>query len=149
VVFAIGVLVISLGAIVAGRGYIQTARRMRVFATTRGRVLAREVARVPGLQETEGRWGSGGGHMPKVTYSYVVDGVSYTSDRWSYAYRGLKHSVAERELAAVPDEVDVHYDPAAPQEAYLHTHTPSTGRWFVAGGAVGILIGLLALLTAL
>lgn len=142
---AVAILVISCGAIAAGWGYVSTARRMRSFQTTRGRVLAREVAPIPGGNR-EGRWGKGGGHRPKVTYAYTVDGVSYTSDRWSYAFRGLRRSVVEQQLAAMPDEVDVHYDPAAPREAYLELHTPRLGNILLAGGAIGAVAALVALL---
>jgi hypothetical protein len=135
------VLVLSGAAIIAGRGYVRTARRMRAFRTTRGAVVARELLEVPG-DNREGRWGDGGGFMPKPTYTYVVDDVSHRSDRYSYALRGYKRSVAEQRLAAIPDEVDVHYDPAAPQEAYLVTHSPAIGMALIAGGSIGALIGL-------
>jgi hypothetical protein len=142
VIFAIGLLVISVGAIAAGWGHVKTAGRMRSFATTRGRVVAREVVVMGGL-EPEGRWGQGGNFRPKVTYEYTVGGVAYTSDRTSYVLRGLRRSLAERQLAAIPDEVEVHYDPAAPQEAFLETHTPRLGRILIAGGAAGALLALL------
>jgi hypothetical protein len=45
----------------------------------------------------------------------------------------------------VPDEVEVRYDPAAPDQAYLETHTPRIGYALLAGGALGILIGVIAL----
>lgn len=117
---------------------------MASFATTRGTVLNREVAAVPSANR-EGRWGKGGGYTPKVTYTYVVDGIAHTSDRWSYAIEGLKRSLAEQGLAAVPDEVEVYYDPKAPQVAYLHTHTPRIGYAFVASGAIGLLAALASL----
>jgi len=145
VIFAIGLLVISVGAIAAGWGHVKTAGRMRSFATTRGRVVAREVV-VMGSLEPEGRWGQGGNFRPKVTYEYTVGGVAYTSDRTSYVLRGLRRSLAERQLAAIPDEVEVHYDPAAPQEAFLETHTPRLGRILIAGGAIGALLALLIIL---
>jgi hypothetical protein len=47
------VLLISLGMIVAGRGYIRIAERMRGFATTRARILERKLSIVS--QTTEGR----------------------------------------------------------------------------------------------
>jgi hypothetical protein len=147
VVFGIGLLVISLGAIAAGRGHVRTARRMRSFATTRGRVVAREIAVITGLNR-EGRWGQGGNYRPKVTYEYTVGGVAYTSDRTSYVLRGLRRSLAEQQLAAIPDEVEVHYDPAAPQEAFLETHTPRLGRMLIAGGAAGALFALLVILAS-
>jgi hypothetical protein len=146
VVAGLFLLLLAAGAIAAGRGYVGTARRMRGFATTRGTVTARGVQTVPGGDTREGQFGKGGGYQPHVTYDYTVGGVAYTSDRWSYAARGLKRSLAEQTAAALPDEVDVHYDPAKPQEAYLHTHTPRMGYWLVALGVVLALIGLVALL---
>jgi hypothetical protein len=145
VVAAIAIFVISLGAILAGRGYVKTAQRMRSYVTTRGRVTAREVVVIAGL-DREGRWGQGGNYRPKVTYDYTVGGVAYTSDRTSYAHRGLKRSLAEQRLAAIPDEVDVYYDPAAPDQAYLEKHSPALGRYLLAGGGVGVLFALILLL---
>jgi hypothetical protein len=146
VISAIFVLVISCGAIAAGAGYVRTSRRMRTFATTRGTVTGREVVRLPGAIARDARWGKGGGWMPKVTYTYVVDGMTCTSDRLGYAYRGFRHSIAERQLGAIPDEVDVLYDPRNPQEAYLERHRPALGVVLVAGGIVGVLGAVIALL---
>jgi uncharacterized protein DUF3592 len=145
VVAGIAILVISLGAILAGRGYTQTARKMRAFVTTRGRVTAREVVMMAGLSP-EGRWGQGGNYRPKVTYDYTVDGATYTSDRTSYAHRGLRRSLAEQQLAAIPDDVDVYYNPAAPEEAYLEKHTTALGRYLIVGGGVGVLFALILVL---
>jgi len=142
-VFGIALLVISLGAIVAGRGYTKTARRMRGFATTRGTVLEKKAVTVPGGDTREGHYGKGGGYMPYVRYAYSVGGADFTNDKVSYAFRGLKQTLAEEQVAAWPDAVDVHYDPANPQEAYLQTHTPSAGRWFIIGGSIGAVLGLL------
>ena len=149
VAFAIGLLVISIGAIAAGSGYVKTARRMRSFETARGTVLAREVGTVPSGDRTEGRWGQGGGSVPKVTYRYTVEGATYTNDRWSYAWRGTKRSIIEEQLKTIPDEVPVYYDPASPTEAYLELHTPATGRYFIAGGIAGVTFALLVLLVEL
>jgi hypothetical protein len=120
---------------------------MDVYRTARGTVISREVAVAPGMTSREGRWGKGGGYRPVVTYTYSVDGLTYTADRWSYAIDGLKHSVAEEAVAAVPDEVDVHYDPLDPQQAYLNVHTPRIGYALVAAGAVGVLIAVAVLLS--
>ena len=140
------VWLISLGMIVAGRGYIQLAKRMRGFRTTRARILARKLSIVS--QTTEGHWGKGGGYQPTPTYEYVVDGVTYTSDKASYALKGRKQSVAEADLAAIPDEIDVHYDPASPDVVYRELHTPRLGYWLIGGGIIGVLIGLIMLVPA-
>lgn len=55
-------------------------------------------------------------------------------------------SVAEAELAAVPDTVTVFYDPNDPGQAYLHIHTPRLGYALLVGGAVGVVAALVALL---
>jgi len=138
-------LVLSLAVLAVGLSFVRTAKRMRTFTTTRGRVVERELALVGGDQ-TEGRWGRGGGYRPKVTYTYEVDGTSYTSDRSGLVHRGLKKTLAEEALAAIPDEVDVYYDPAAPQEAFLETSTPRVGRFLIAGGGCGVVLSLLILL---
>ena len=142
-VFGIALLVISLGAIVAGRGYTSTARKMRSFAVTQGTVLETKAVTVPGGDTREGHFGSGGGYMPYVRYAYSVDGVDFTNDKVSYAFKGMKRSLVEERVAAWPDDVDVHYDPTNPQEAYLETHTPTAGRWFIIGGSIGAVLGLL------
>ena len=139
---AIAILVLSCGAIAAGWGYVRTARRMRAFQTTSGTVIARELATLSGGHR-EGKWGKGGNYRPKVTYTYAVDGVSYTSDRSTYAHRGFRRSVAEQQLAAIPDEVVVHYDPETPAEAFLERHTPVIGYVLLAAGAFGALCALL------
>src|SRR4051812_25707513 len=146
---AIALIVISLGAIVAGRGYTRVARRMRSFSVTRGTVLEKKPIPLPGGDTTTGRWGRGGGWQPYVKYAYTVAGEPYTHDKVSYALRGLKKELVEQDLAALGDEVDVHYDPANPQEAYLQTHTPTIGRWFTVGGGVGLALGVLILLVNL
>jgi hypothetical protein len=143
VAFGIGLIVISLGSVVAGRGYVRIAKRMRGYAATRGRVVKRELARTG--HDNEGRFGKGGNYRPRVTYVFTVDGVEHTSDKLSYAHRGLKRAIAEEQLAAIPDEVDVYYDPEDPDHAYLEKHTPRIGHWFVGGGVLGILLGLVML----
>src|SRR3954453_22557872 len=94
-VFGIALLVISIGAIAAGRGYTATARRMRSFATTRGTVLEKRAITVPGGDTREGALGSGGGYQPYVRYAYEVGGRGFENDKVSYALRGMKRSLVE------------------------------------------------------
>jgi hypothetical protein len=46
----------------------------------------------------------------------------------------------------VPDEVEVHYDPTAPHQAYLQLHTPRIGYALILCGAFGVLVALVSLL---
>lgn len=144
---AVFVLVIALGAIVAGAGYVRTAGAMRGFQPTIGRVLARDVAPVS-ADRIEGRWGKGGGYAPKITYAYSAGGEEIVGDRLSYAARGLKLAIARERAEAYPDEVTVWVDPADPRRAFLERHTPTTGWVFIAGGAVGALGAIVVLILA-
>jgi hypothetical protein len=144
VLSAIFLFVLSLGAIAAGMGSIRTSDRMRSFAVTPGTVIARDVQLIGTLGgPPAARWGKGGGYAPKVTYTYAVDGTTYTSDRWTYAQRGLQRALALERAQALPDSVAVHYNPTKPEEAYLETHTPKLGRWLILGGLAGCLVALM------
>jgi hypothetical protein len=141
IAYGIGLLVIALGAILAGGYYVRTAVRMRGYGTTRGHVLERDVVMTAGGETP--RW------RPKVTYRYAVEGVEHTSDKITYAIRGTTRESARQQLDAIPDEVEVFYDPYDPGEAYLEKHTPGLGYWFVALGIALGLLGLLVLLAGL
>jgi hypothetical protein len=142
---AIFLTVISLGAIAAGAGYVKTARRMRDYLTTRGRVIGRDIDMVA-TGGPDPKWGKGGGWAPKITFTYTVAGTTYTSDRATYARRGLKKELAREAADAVPDEVDVHYDADDPGQAFLEKHTPGIGRALIAGGCVGVLVAAIILM---
>jgi hypothetical protein len=139
-------LVIFGGMLVAGVSYIRTAHRMRTFATTRGRIVGREVVDDINFDNQEAVFGDGGGFTPKYTYTYAVGATTYTGDKLGYATRGYRKRLVEQKLAAMPDEVDVHYDPANPRDAYLELNTPTMGWWFIAGGTLGVLVVVVALL---
>jgi hypothetical protein len=145
-IWAICVLVISAGTVAAGVGYVRTAHAMKGYASTRGTVVARDVVRI-GTETSEATFGEGGSFTPKVTYRFTVAGREYVSDRLGYASRSYKHAVAERRLAAIPDEVDVWFDPVDPSHAYIERHRPGVGWVMITGGAVGV-IGALVWLTS-
>ena len=128
---ALFALVIGLGAFVAGIGYIRKAHAMRFFRSTRGKIIAREVVAVPG-----GYGRPGGSYAPSVRYRYTVDGRELEAAKLRYAPQGRRRSTAEADLAAIPDDVTVWYDPRNPDEAYLERHTPGLGYLFVALGGV-------------
>jgi hypothetical protein len=144
---AVFVLVLAIGAVVAGAGYARKADAMRGFQVTPGRVVGRDVRAIT-ADRTAGRWGHGGAWTPRITYAYRVDGEELTGDRVAYAPSGVKRSVAERRAAAYPDEVLVWYDPANPRDAYLERHSPRLGIVLVVCGllvaviAIGVIVAL-------
>lgn len=129
------VLLIAAGMVAAGVGYVRTARSMRRFRPTSGRITSRDVVAVAG-DTREARFGRGGGHAPSVTYDYEVDGVAYSGGRISYATKGLRRSAAAEKVAAIPEEVTVWFDPADPGTAYLERHSPGLGWVLVSVGTV-------------
>jgi uncharacterized SAM-binding protein YcdF (DUF218 family) len=139
---AVFILLLAVGAIVAGSGYSRLARRMRTFRSAPGRVFARDVVLVPGGSTRTGALGDGGGYMPHVRYRYTVDGVELESDKTSFANQGWKRAVAELKLLAIPDDVVVWYDPNKPGEAYLVRHTPTLGYLFIGCGILAALCSL-------
>ena len=141
------VLVIAAAAIAAGVGYIRTAKRMRGFATTRGRITGREVYDDINFSNVEPKYGAGGGYTPKFTYTYTVDGKTFTGDKLAYTTRGYKKSIVEQKVAAMPDEVDVHYNPQDPSEAYLQLEPNTRTGWLLI--ALGDFLTLIALILIL
>lgn len=117
---------------------------MTTFETTRGTVFARAVEAIPSIGR-EGHWGKGGGYRPKVSYVYVVDGVTYTADRWSYAIDGLKRAVAEQCWRICPTRSTSITTPTRMRATCRHTCRGSATRLSLAvwSGAVAALAALL------
>ena len=143
---ALFVLVLAAGAIAAGVGYIRAAHRMRGFQTTKATITGREVVPVPAFDRKEARYGKGGGWTPKFTYTYEVGGTTFTGDKLGYATSGLKRRIADQEAESMPEQVDVHYDPGNPSEAYLRTNSATLGWVLAVGGSIFALGALIALL---
>lgn len=141
---AVFALILGIVFAVVGVRYLALARRMRSFERVAGRVIDRQVVLVG--DATEGRTGEGGGYTPRVTYRYVVNGAEFTADRTGFAVSTVKRAVAERQLALIPDGVEVWYNPLDPHDAYLERHGPAAG-WAILALAV-LLVGgaLLAML---
>ena len=148
IAYGLAFLVISLGAILAGRGYVRTARRMRSYQTTRGRVFKRELATVAG-DTREGVWGKGGGYRP--------DGDLRVHRRRRRAHVRQGHLRPSRP-AQVAGRAGAGRDPGRgrrasttpqnPDEAYLVKHSPRLGYWLIGGGVLGALFGLLLVLAS-
>ena len=92
----------------------------RRFHTVEGEVIASKV------KEESGEDGST--YKPLVKYRYAVDGVEYTSMRYSYSTWSSSggswaNSVVRKHPAG--QKVTVYYDPDEPSEALLHLDVPS------------------------
>src|SRR4051794_30353043 len=120
---AILCVIVGVGFVLAGLGYVRKARAMRSFRSTRGTVTFRDLVVVSNTRE--GVYGAGGGDAPRVRYRYSVDGRELEGNKISYAPQGRKRSIAEADLARIPSEVTVWYAPHKPEDAYLERHTPA------------------------
>ncbi|MEO8875657.1 MAG: DUF3592 domain-containing protein [Polyangiaceae bacterium] len=141
------VLLLGLAMMFAGYGYAALAGRMRNYKSVTGRVIKREVVIMPTGNTRTAVFGDGGGYQAQVTYRYVVDGVEHESNKSKANLEGWNHSVAERKLAEIPDDVLVWYDPFKPTDAYLHKHGGALGCGIMAFASclvVGAVIGFFA-----
>jgi Protein of unknown function (DUF3592) len=131
----------GLLALWAARYVTREMRRVRGWPSTPGAILERGV----GEPMSQARV-----FMPRVVYSYEVDGTSYTNDQvYVIARTGNLKPVIERLVAGLPDPVPVYYNPGKPSESHL-LKNPQGTWWILRGfGVVAILVGLVFLVTAL
>jgi hypothetical protein len=131
---------------------MNTTSKIRASASwpaTDGEVISAAVAR----DSTRIR-GGGYNHFFRadITYRYRVNGKAYESDTFMF---GVPHSFsnqaeAESEVStyAVGRHVEVHYDPANPASATIHTGTvPEQFRIVLWMAGAGTLAGVLAVLS--
>lgn len=108
-------------------------RAKRDWPTVEGKVLERRL--------------EGGGRparkIPRVTYEYVVDGVTYRNDQ-VHLIRDTTGDTRDMQqlIDGIPDRVPVHYDPRDPKQAYLRANSMA---WFYILLPVGILLLLIGL----
>jgi hypothetical protein len=89
---------------------VQVAKASTAWPTTTGKVTASEIAKVMLRRQ------------PRITYTYSVNGMPFTSQRVSFA-GGYKPKEVDPVLARYPvgSEVTVAHDPQNPTEATLET----------------------------
>ena len=111
-------------------------QRTRGWPTAPGKILERAVGRSVGR---------GRAHALRITYTYEVGGKEYRGER-VHPVGEVGYLDAERRLAALPDPIPVHYDPADPASAYL-VPMPAVTVWLaLVFGTVALLIGILKIL---
>jgi Protein of unknown function (DUF3592) len=131
----------GLLALWGARHVTREMRRVRGWPSAPGTVLERGVGEPMGQSRV---------FMPRVVYSYEVDGRSYTNNQvYVIARTGNLKPVIERLVAGLPDPVPVYYDPGNPAESHL-LKNPQGTWWMLRGfGVFALLVALIFLVTAL
>ena len=134
---------IGLACLWGARYWVRLRRRVDAWPVTRGRITERRAIQPTDRGRTSVpafRW------SPEVRFAYQVGDADYTGDRiwlpWSWTNTRKK---ADAFLATIPDEVDVHYDPADPKTSCLYAPPFSNVLWYGIPGV--LLLGLGALWT--
>lgn len=136
-------LAIGVIALLAGlRLYIRIDNVSR-WPKAPGRIIRKEIVskRIAAATDNPSRrW------QLDVEYSYTVDGVSYTGNRFQPYEQIYRREEARREIDALPEAPLVRYDPQKPTEAYLF---PGRRAWPWLAMGCGLVFTLLGLLMVL
>jgi hypothetical protein len=135
---ALFVIVLSAGALLAGLRATRTSLKVRRWPVVAGRVVDKGV----GAATTTGASRAGRYVEPWAKYTYVVEGKRYTCARIAPTRRAYDADTARRVTDRIPDDVDVHYDPGDPGDAYLQPSSVAVGVGLLVAGGVGALVGV-------
>lgn len=144
---AYALLVLALGLVTTGFGLQvqRLRRRMLAWPVVRGRLLEKRVApsQGPAPGPPAYNWEA------TVRYEYQVGGTTYTGTQLHLGRFVHTRENAEQLLAALPDPLEVRYDPERPETAYL-LPPPAGWSWLLlALGPLLLLGGGATLLLAL
>jgi hypothetical protein len=128
-------MVMGAVAIAAGAKMAVGGATVRGWPVVTGRLIERGV----GPSTTSGASRPGRYFEPRAKFSYTVAGKTYEGTRISPVIAAYDESTAKKKAAALPEQPEVHYNPAAPADSYLETTS-------IGVAIVAILFGLLALL---
>ena len=131
-------IVLGLGGVVGGLVLGVRVQRIRGWPTARARVVERAVG-AP-TQPTGGA--RNGRFVPSVRYVFEVEGRSYEGRQIRPVQEGMTAERAREVVDAIPDVVEVHYDPRDPSQAFIE---PGSLTLAVAVGVGGALLALGAL----
>ncbi len=145
IVLGAGVLILGIAYIV---NIIQTkhhaqgeANWLRVDGQITGTSVYCHTRRLPDRTETT--------HTPVVTYSYTIDGMTYTSDKRDF-FAYTRHSMPDRDDAEQfiadyhsGDTVEVRFNPANPAQSALITQKPVAHNAVVWYGVMSVTMGSL------
>jgi hypothetical protein len=111
-------------------------------------VTGRIVERSVGPSTTTGASRPGRYFEPRVTYDYTVDGKPYQGHRIAMTTEAFDEGKARRAVDALPDSVEVHYDPSNPADAVLQPSAIGMSILILVFGAIAVLVGGGMLLTS-
>ncbi|MBK7896985.1 MAG: DUF3592 domain-containing protein [Candidatus Promineifilaceae bacterium] len=139
VLFTIVFFAVGIGLSIWGWSVLQNARVSESWPTTDGEILSSSV-RVDRDED-------GTSYFGDVTFRYLVDDFSYTSDNVSFGQYGGDRDHAEAIVARYPagSGVTVHYDPADPETAVLEPGVTWSSYMLLAMGALFTCIPLIVL----
>jgi hypothetical protein len=133
---AIFLLVLGAAGLVAGITMLSASGKARSWPVVTGRIVERSV----GPSTTSGASRPGRYFEPKVTYSYTVEGKPYSGHRITLTTNAYDEAAAQRAANALPDSVEVHYNPSDPGDAVLQTSA-------IGMAIVALIFGVLCLLS--
>ena len=134
---AIFILLIGAAAVVAGVTLMSASRKARSWPVVTGRTAERSV----GPSTTTGASRPGRYFEPRVTYDYLVDGKPYQGHRIGMTTEAFDEDKARRVVDALPDTVEVHYDPGNPSDAVLQPSAIGMSVLILIFGAIAVLVG--------
>jgi hypothetical protein len=142
---AIFLLVVGSICLIGAFNLMRKTLAARGWPVVSGRIIERDV----GPATTTGGSRPGRYFEPLVKYSYTVEGKSYTGQRITLTKNAYNADTARSMVDKLPDDVEVHYNPEAPGEAYLQPSAVALGVFMMSISALGVLIGAGLLLSML
>ena len=137
-------LVIGAAGAVGGVIMLSTSLKIRSWPVVQGRIVEKGV----GPSTTTGASRPGRYFEPRVTYDYTVDGKAFQGHRIGMTTEAYDEDKARRVVAALPDTVEVHYDPSNPSDAVLQPSAIGMSLLVLIFGAIAVLVGGGMLLTS-
>jgi hypothetical protein len=137
---AIFILLIGAVAVVASVTLMSASRKARGWPVVTGRIVERSV----GPSTTTGASRPGRYFEPRVT----VGGKPYQGHRIAMTTEAFDEGKARRAVDALPDSVEVHYDPSNPADAVLQPSAIGMSILILVFGAIAVLVGGGMLLTS-
>jgi len=134
---AIGVFFVVVGLLQLAKCLVESSSAIAAtdWPTVAGTVKSSGVRLVKG--------GKGDGHVPAVTYTYEVNGVSYQGKRIHFRDVSEMPEQAEKTVSSYPvgATVQVHFDPDEPSESLLRPGLYRYSFIWLALSVGGLLIG--------